>query len=295
MTAMIAWGDAGVLAPGRWRWLRTLGWMVALFVACALAVSLQAIARATLHTSDTVLRGIAIASLVIAYAVYAALVRWGERRTPSELSLAALPRDLILGLLIGLGVFTLVFATLRLIGAYTLTPGNWNDVGHDIRETLATGFLEELVARLVIFRLLARAAGVWPALALSALIFGAAHLANPHASYVAAIAIAVEAGLMLAGFYLLTGRIWMSVGVHAAWNFAQGAIFGARVSGQTGSGSLFTSAPVEGMPDIVSGGAFGPEASLPAIVIGFLLFLVVIDAARRRGMLVTDQGAGRSA
>ena len=65
-----------------------------------------------------------------------------------------------------------------------------------------------------------------------ALIFGALHLANPHASMTAAVAIALEAGLMLAGFYLLTGRIWVSIGVHAAWNFTQGWVFGAAAVGR---------------------------------------------------------------
>lgn len=281
-------GDAGVLRPGKWRWLRAIAWMVALFVACLAALALQALARTGSHADGALVRVVAIVSVVIAYLVYVALVRWGERRWPDELALRPLPRELAIGLTVGLGMFCLVFASLRLIGAYTMQPGYWPDWGHDIRETLATGFVEELIARLVIFRLLMRAAGMWPALALSALIFGAAHLANPHASVVAAVAIAVEAGLMLAAFYLLTGRIWMSIGVHAAWNFAQGALFGARVSDQTGQGSLFTSAPVPGVPDIVSGGPFGPEASLSAIVVGGAVFLIVMARVHR-------QGAGRSA
>lgn len=292
MTTMIELGDQGVLAPGRWRWLRALGWMVVLFLGVAAALSLQALTKATLHPPEAVLKGVAIVSAVAAYLIYAGLVRSGEKRVPSELALRALPRELLLGILIGLGMFTLVFTSLRLIGAYTMAPGDWNDIGHDLRETLGTGFVEELIARLVIFRMLMRAAGAWPALAASALLFGAAHLANPNATYVAALAIAVEAGLMLAAFYLLTGRIWMSVGVHAAWNFAQGAIFGARVSGQTGSGSLFVSAPVHGVPDIISGGPFGPEASLSAMLIGLVVFVVVMVAARRRHAVYHGRARG---
>jgi membrane protease YdiL (CAAX protease family) len=51
----------------------------------------------------------------------------------------------------------------------------------------------------------------------------------------------VEAGLMLASFYLLTGRLWMSIGVHAAWNFTQGWLWGARVSGIRSHGELYLS------------------------------------------------------
>lgn len=276
-------GDAGVLAPGRWRWLRALGWMVVLFVAIAAILSSQALVRHVVGSGQGLMLATAFASLIAAYVGYWALVRYGERRPVSELAPAFIPLDLGVGLLIGLGMFTLVFASLRLLGVYTLAPGQWTDLGHDIRETLGTGLLEELIARLVIFRLLARAAGLWPALIASALLFGGAHLANPNASPIAALAIAVEAGLMLAAFYVLTGRIWMSVGVHAAWNFAQGAIFGARVSGQEGAGSLFVSGPVPGSSPILSGGAFGPEASLSAVIVGLVIFVLVMRAARRNG------------
>ena len=276
-------GDLGVLAPGRWRWARTLGWMVLLFVGIVLITALPAGLRAALHPAKPVLATASFVALVLAYLGYAAAVRRGERRMPGEVALRALPRDLAIGLAIGLGMFTLVFASLRIMGVYTLAPGVWDDAFHDVREAIGTGLIEELIFRLVIFRLLMRAFGPWWALASSAAIFGALHLANPHATPFAALAIAIEAGLMLAAFYLLTGRIWMSVGVHAAWNFAQGAIFGARVSGGAETGSLFVSAPIAGSSDLLSGGAFGPEASLSAIVVGSAIFAIVLTAARRAG------------
>jgi membrane protease YdiL (CAAX protease family) len=280
-TTALTLGNAGVLTQGRWRWARTLGWAVAMLACLLLVLSAQAVAR-KLTDARPAIMVIALASIVVAYAVYYAFVRFGERRSPSEIALAPLPRDLAVGLLIGFGMFTLVFASLRLLGVYTLAPGDWTDWGRDIRQALSTGLLEELLVRLVLFRLLMRAFGMWPALIGSALLFGGAHLMNANATLVAAAAIAVEAGLMLAAFYLLTGRIWMSVGVHAAWNFTQGAIFGARVSGQTDTGSLFVSGPVPGSSTILSGGAFGPEASLSAVVVGLAIFVVVLQAARRR-------------
>lgn len=279
-------GDRGVLAPGRWRWARAIGWMIALFVAMVALSGPPPPAFAKLTGIPigpvTIISGLLP---LVMYLVYAGLVRWAERRTPGELSLPALPRDLAIGILIGIGMFTLVFTILRLSGAYSLAPGQWVDWPGDILKTLSTGFREELIARLVVFRLVMRAFGLWPALAFSALTFGLSHLGNPNATMVAALAIAVEAGLMLAGFYIITGRIWMAVGVHAAWNFAQGPIFGARISGFTESGSLFVSAPVAGAPDWLSGGPFGPEASVPSIVVGSLIFIVVMMAARRRRLI----------
>ena len=276
-------GRAGVLAPGRWQRSRAMGWMVLLFVVTVAISMLPVVAHVVPGRPLWLGRTLAIVSVLLAYLAYARLVQRGERRRAGEIALVAMPRDIALGLAIGTGMFTLVFASLRLGGLYTLAPGNWNDWPHDIVSAMMTGLVEELMIRAIIFRLLMRAVGSWWALALSAALFGALHLANPHATPFAALAIAVEAGLMLAAFYLLTGRIWMSVGVHAAWNFAQGSIFGARVSGGTETGSLFVSGPVAGTSDVLSGGGFGPEASLSAIVVGAAVFGVVLLAARRAG------------
>ncbi|MFG6282841.1 CPBP family intramembrane glutamic endopeptidase [Sphingomonas sp. S6] len=274
---MIVLGDSGLLRPGRWRWLAALGWMVALFVVMSVLLF-----PGWLHAAPAYRDAVRIGSVLVAYAVYALAVRYGERRAPVEIAARPLLPELLAGIAIGAGMFALVFTSLRLLGVYTLAPGQWGDWPSDIVWALRTGFAEELLLRLVVFRLLMRAAGLWPALAISALLFGAMHLANPNATLVAALAIAVEAGLMLAAFYLVTGRIWMAVGVHAAWNFVQGPVFGARVSGGTDTGSLFVSAPVQGSPDWLSGGAFGPEASLPAVIVGFVIFVVVLRAALRR-------------
>jgi uncharacterized protein len=264
-------GDDGVLRAGRWRWLRALGWMATLLAAMIAMLSLQSVVH-VIFPDDRVRLAMAFVSTALAYLAYAGLVRLGEKRVPQELSWRALPRDLVAGMVAGGALFGMIFAILWLSGAYVVSAGVWSDWPHDLRETIGTGLLEELLARAIIFRLLARAFGLRWAFALSAAAFGAAHLGNDHASPFAAVAIAVEAGLMLAGFYVLTGRLWMSVGAHAAWNFMQGAVFGARVSGIEGSGSLLVSHPAACVPDWWSGGAFGPEASLPAIAVGLSAF-----------------------
>src|SRR3546814_4514721 len=83
----------------------------------------------------------------------------------------------------------------------------------------------------VIFRLIERWLGSWIALAISAALFGAGHLANPNASWFAAVCIALEAGIMLGAIYMVTRRLWAAVGIHAAWNFTQGGIYGIAISG----------------------------------------------------------------
>lgn len=271
----------GIVRPGQGLWLRSLGWLVAMLVVLVAILSIQSIARAILP-DPSLLLGMAFLTVALAYAAYGLLVRRFERRRLVELAPARLPLELAGGMLLGMAMMALVVGLLAASGAYSVTWSRWTDWPHDVREALGTGLLEELLARLVIFRLLASAFRAGPALVVSALLFGGAHLANPHASVISAAAIAVEAGLMLAGFYLLTGRIWLSVGVHAGWNFAQGGIFGAAVSGMASEGSLLRSLPRTDVAAWWSGGDFGPEGSLVAVLVGLAGFVVTLMVLRRQ-------------
>jgi uncharacterized protein len=268
--ATLALGDAGLLRPGPLRWLRALAWMVALLVILVAILSLQSVVR-SIDPDPSIVLAMAFVCTIVAYCAYAGLVRAVERRPAHEIALRYLVPEVGAGWLIGVAAMSAI-----------VTPSHWTDWPHDVRETFGTGFLEELLARAVIFRLLARAFGITPALLLSAVAFGAAHLGNTHGSIYSAVAIAVEAGLSFAAFYLLTGRIWMSVGIHAGWNLAQGGIFGARVSGFDSDGSLLQSLPAANGHNWLNGGAFGPEGSAPAILIGLALFLAVMAVRRTR-------------
>ena len=281
-TGSIALGDRRILGPGRWRWVRALVWMVVLLAIEIGILSLQSIV-ASRHPDPDLRLAMAFVCAVLAYGAYALLVRAGEGRDATEIAIRPALREIEAGLAIGVAAMSVVIAILWLCGAYRISAGNWTDWTHDLREAIGTGLLEELLARLILFRLLMRAFGQAPALLLSAIAFGAAHLGNDGATFFSSLAIAVEAGLMLAAFYIVSGRIWLSVGVHAGWNLAQGGIFGAAVSGFPASGSLLKAMPAETAPLWLSGGSFGPEASLVAVVVGFVLFLAVLRARPRNG------------
>ena len=126
--------------------------------------------------------------------------------------------------------------------------------------------------------------GTWWALAITAVFFGAAHLGNPQATVFGAVAIALEAGILLGACYLLTRRLWLAIGVHAAWNFVQGGIFGSDISG-TGSGRGLIEARFTG-PDLLTGGAMGIEASVVAVVLCTAAGVAMLLAVRRRGLVV---------
>ncbi len=214
---------------------------------------------------------IAVAASVAGMALYYAFARWYEGRHPvAELAAPPAARELALGLAWGAGLFTLTFALLLLFGAYSLT-GTGTLAGTVLIMAIAviSGFVEELIFRGVLYRILQEWLGTWVALAISAVLFGAVHLGNPNASLIAGLAIALEAGVLLALAYQATGRLWLPIGLHLAWNFTQGGIFGVPVSGnnleQLVGGGLLTSA-WRG-PDWLSGGSFGAEASIVAMVV----------------------------
>jgi membrane protease YdiL (CAAX protease family) len=286
-------GSRRFLHPGMLRWLRCLGWAVLLFFIFGLADAAGSILPEKLLPGREPL--IALATLVIclaSYALYAGLTRLAEARWPAELALRPALVEFGIGLVVGAAMLSVVVGLLVVSGLYEVTGPRASSPWSMISVGIVSGFMEELIFRAIVLRLLMRAFGAWPALALSAALFGALHLTNPNATPMAAIAIAIEAGLMLAAFYMLTGRLWMSVGVHAAWNFAQGWIWGARVSGIEVKESLYLSAPKAGAPVWLSGGDFGPEASVPAMVVGTGVAIVVLYWAWKKGNFKARDAAG---
>jgi membrane protease YdiL (CAAX protease family) len=138
---------------------------------------------------------------------------------------------------------------------------------------LLAAYQEELLSRGYHLQNLSDAFGkVW-GVVVSSLIFGLLHLANPSAGWASTLGIFV-AGAFLAYAYLRTRRLWLSIGLHAGWNFFEGTVFGFQVSGLDFFRLIRIS--VSG-PELWTGGAFGPEAGLiilPAIVLGTVLVWV---------------------
>ncbi|KQY92732.1 abortive infection protein [Caulobacter sp. Root1455] len=278
-------GSRRFLHPGPLRWLRALGWGAALFVLFGLIYGLLGFATKPGHTplSPALCTLLTVAVSAAAFALYAVMVKGAEARWPTELELKQAGAELLIGVAAGVAMMSVVVGALLASGLYEISGPRAASPWDMISIAISSGAFEELMFRAILLRLLMRAMGAWPALAVSAAFFGLAHLGNPNATPTAAIAIAVEAGLMLASFYMLTGRLWISIGVHGAWNFAQGWIYGARVSGLDVKDSLYLSTPKPGAPEWASGGAFGPEASVPAMVVGTAVAVAVLYWAWKKG------------
>ncbi len=264
----IALGDQGIIRPGGWRAARSLAWMVAMVFAIMLAFGPAVEALSHSMPAQPAFRFLAKAvGALIVLGTYAVLVRLGEKRWPQEIAPAAAPFGIIAGLAIGLIMFSTVMTILIGTGLYDFTYRGPASVWRGASLALESGVLEEVLVRGLVLRLVWRAFGPAIAFAVSGLLFCFGHIGNPGATWFTTACVAIEAGIMLGAFYALTGRLWMSIGVHAGWNFTQGYVFGAHVSGGDFGASIATSAAQANLPDWLTGGAFGPEASVPALVV----------------------------
>jgi len=226
-----------------------------------------------------------VVTAVVAVLVYAWLVRRTERRAPTEVAHAGAAARITRGVLIGAGMFAAVIVNIAFLGGYHV-----DGLGSVTGAVALFGFMaaaavtEELLFRGVLFRIVEERTGTWIALLLTGAVFGAMHLLNPDTSLWGAIAIAIEAGFMLAACYAATRNLWVPIGLHFGWNFAASGIFSVVVSGNGQSKGLLD-ATTSG-PALLTGGDFGPEGSLYTVAAGVVLTLLFMWLARRRGHIV---------
>jgi membrane protease YdiL (CAAX protease family) len=109
------------------------------------------------------------------------------------------------------------------------------------------------------------------------------HARNPSASYLSTSAIALEAGVLLAAAYYWSRNLWLPIGLHFSWNLTEGGLFGAAVSGTTSRGVLGVHLS-SAAPDALTGGGFGPEASLVAVLACLVAAGVFIVRAKSAGL-----------
>ena len=226
-------------------------------------------------------------------ATYRLGVRWLEGRPVVELDPHAATGALARGSALGALLSAAVMLALSWWGVASITPdGGFTALAYPFAAALVAAVGEELVMRGVLFRIVERSLGSWIALALSAALFGALHGFNAGATAVSSVAIALEAGVLLAAAYMCARSLWLPIGLHLGWNFTEGGIFGASVSGGHEHG-MFAST-FRG-PDLLTGGAFGPEASVVAVVVCLALGVLFIERAVRAGRVLAPYWTARRA
>lgn len=187
------------------------------------------------------------------------------------------PRGLLVGL--AAGALTILVPCALLVAAgrfsFATTAGldGWSSAARvAFFQLVPFAALEELVMRGYVLTVLVVAIRPPRAIALTSVMFGLLHLANPEPSAVAIIGV-MMGGALLAAVRLATGSLYAAIVAHFAWNFAQAVVLAAPVSG------LALPTPgyrlVDHGPGWLTGGSWGPEGGLAAaaamIVTTFLL------------------------
>lgn len=221
----------------------------------------------------------------LAIAVHVGFVRFVERRPVSELALSGMAKELGVGLSIGACLYILCVSILMMLGVYRIEGLNpWYFVVPAVAMALSSGIFEELFFRGALFRIVEEWLGSWISLAVSSLVFGFVHLLNPAGTVIGALFISIEAGLLLAAAYMLTRRLWLSIGFHMSWNYTQSAIFSGIVSGSVSDPGLIKS-NIKG-PAVLTGGSFGLESSVVAFLLCTATGAVLLIMAVRAGNIV---------
>jgi len=153
---------------------------------------------------------------------------------------------------------------------------------------------EEVMFRGYLQTTLTRGLGFWPAAILVSVLFGAGHIPNAGETVVGIVGVMIRA-LLYCFLLRLTGSLWLGIGFHAAWDWAQSFLYGTPQSGHLMQGHWFSTHPLGAL--LMSGGSVGPEGSLlwaPPFVLGLFVFFW---AVRRAGLFVvgtTSVGAARA-
>ncbi|QYU70808.1 CPBP family intramembrane metalloprotease [Leptolyngbya sp. 15MV] len=218
-------------------------------------------------------------------AIYKLAIRRLGARPRDDLPVKGALGDTSLGIGVGGAVFAVVVGLAAVLGVYRIQGAGTleNAVPFLMMGGVVAGFVEEVIFRGIIFRWVEEFGGSWLALLVSSVLFGIAHGMNDGATWFSSLAVAVEAGVLLGGAYMLTRSLWLAIGIHAGWNLSQGLIFDVPVSGFPVEGAV--EAVLDG-PDLLTGGTFGLEASVLALVVAGSAGAWLVWQARKEGKLM---------
>jgi len=141
---------------------------------------------------------------------------------------------------------------------------------------LMVAWQEELVSRGYQLQNLADGLNMRWAIIISSLVFGLLHYRNPNSTWISSSMIALS-GVFFAYSYIATRALWLPIGLHLGWNFFEGPIFGYPVSGVDFGG---VAVQYSIGPEIITGGAFGPDGGmilLLGLAIGMTLVFIYAD------------------
>lgn len=182
-------------------------------------------------------------------------------------------RDFIVGTLIGIFSLTLATAIATVGGGLTFTISGRAALAQVFVTLILSGALfivaalaEEALFRGYALQTLTRARLAWLAVFLTSVPFAAVHLRNPNVAAGFTFINTALAGIWLAVAYLRTRTLWLPLGIHWAWNWALGALFGLPVSGINDLAPHPLLRGIDHGPVWLTGGSYGIEGGLACTI-----------------------------
>lgn len=292
--ASLVWNQQEGRLRAGWR---LLGFLALLMVVAAGEARLRgALAGHLPDLYDAVVRAIAFALMIAAVLLLAGRVL--DRRRIADFGLQVsrgwwsdLARGLGLGAALMLGVLALELALgwVRITDTFVASPGQpfAATIVLGLVAVAAVAFGEEASYRGYPVKNLTEAFGRSrvadiATVSLPALFFGMAHVSNPGSTWLSSVNTVIF-GLLFGTAYLLTGELAFPIGLHLAWDYLQGILFGVVNTGAH-YGSVLVLAPSgssttrwTGLPYGVEAGVLGTVAFTTGIVI------IVVWMRGRRG------------
>ena len=196
-----------------------------------------------------------------------------ERRTFADFGLPwrrAFGRQFWQGAAFSFASFTVLLLLMRLAGVFSSGPIALN--GFDVWKYAAAwavllflgALLEDFLYRGYLLFTLTTGIGFWPAAIVTSFLMGGMHYFNPAGHGLGPVSATMYC-LVTCLVLRRTGDLWMPLGIHSAWAWAEVYFYGVPDSGFPANGHLFN-ASFHGNP-LLTGGGFGPEASIFTLVL----------------------------
>ena len=219
------------------------------------------------------IKGLISSAAVIAAYIY--FFRKYEKRDVTEFSSKGITKFVVIGTIIGALLQSLTILVIMINGGFEIVSVNpISNMIIPLTVAFSVAIFEEILIRGIIFRIVEEKLGSYISLVITAIIFGALHLANPNSTLMSGICVGIEAGFLMGAAYIYARNLWFPIAIHFAWNFMQSGIFGAVTSGNEKTSSLITT-KITGSP-LFTGGEFGPEATIQAIIFCSLASILLL-------------------
>jgi uncharacterized protein len=189
-------------------------------------------------------------------------------------------KEVMLGTLLGMSMMLVIVGVIWAVGGVRLIldpSRSMATLTYGLYLFLCVALFEETLFRGFVFQRMVDGIGFWSAQLALALLFAAGHGGNPGMHGATEVFAMLDLGLgaiMLGLAWQRTGSLALPIGLHLGWNWTQGHVLGFGVSG-FGYAGWFQ--PVfQGLPQWLSGGEFGPESSIIAVLVDVIVIALLL-------------------